>query len=582
MMKRSKISWIDPNPERGHLFFRFLPFILGVLLIQQCAHREPPPGGPVDRTPPQVVNHLPQSGATHLPLDQEITVTFSKSMEKLSVADALFISPAPKEPPRIKWKGREIKVMLTEGLQLDKTYVITLGVGCKDLRNNHMASSYSFAFCTGESIDRGSILGRVYQGISPRMGIDLWAYQLTGDFQPDPAIHAPDYITQTDEQGRFQLGYLGQGQYRLFAVEDLNDNREFEVDDELLAIPSGDVLLSEDRLSLEMPLLRLAYLDTTGPSLKGIEVPHNSEVILLFDEPLDSAMAISQACYGIISPAERCPALEIRAVGFTRGSRDRVTLSTALQEEGRQYMISLSGLRDPAGNRLVQPDVEGEFLGSGLPDTTGPELISSWPPDSAQIISRDAIIFLAFSEAVEPISAETSFVLSDSAHGALAGQFRWSHSAAMAFAPDNGLESERGYSVFIDAAGVRDLSGNDMRDTVLVTWFQTVEAERLGSISGEIQRPGIPDSVMVFIRAHEPGEISRENLVVTGEGEYSFADLLPGRYLLSAYLDMDGNSRFSFGCPMPFVPAEPFWVGQDTVKVRSRWETAGVDIMLGR
>ncbi len=582
MMRRSKTNCIDPNPERGRLFFRFLPFLLGVLLIQQCAHREPPPGGPVDRTPPQVVNHLPQSGATHLSPDQKITVTFSKTMEKLSVADALFISPAPKEPPRIKWKGREIKVTLAEGLQLDKTYVITLGVGCKDLRNNHMASSYSFAFCTGESVDRGSILGRVYQGISPRMGVDLWAYQLTDDFQPDPAIHAPDYITQTDEQGRFQLGYLGQGQYRLFAVEDLNDNRKFEVDDELLAIPNGDVFLSEDRLSVEMPPLRLAYLDTTGPSLKGIEVSHNSEVILYFDEPLDSAMAVSQACYGIISPAERFPALEIRTVGFTRGSRDRVTLSTAVQEEGRQYLISLSGLRDPAGNRLVQPGVEGEFLGNGLPDTTGPELISFWPPDSAQVISRDAIIFLAFSEAVEPISAETSFVLSDSAHGALTGQFRWSHGAAMAFAPDKGLESGRVYSVLIDAAGVRDLSGNDMQDTVLVTWFQTVEAERLGSISGEIQRPGIPDSVMAFIRAHELGEIGRENLVVTGQGEYNFADLLPGRYLLSAYLDMDGNSRFSFGCPMPFISAEPFWVGQDTVKVRSRWETAGVDIMLSR
>ncbi|MCK4597282.1 hypothetical protein KAU04_04550, partial [bacterium] len=163
-----------------------------------------------------------------------------------------------------------------------------------------------------------------------------------------------------------------------------------------------------------------------------------------------------------------------------------------------------------------------------------------------------------------------------------AGQFRWPHGAAMAFASDKGLESGRVYSVFIDAAGVRDLSGNDMGDTVLVTWFQTVEAERPGSICGEIQRPGIPDSVMAFIRAHELGEIGRENLVKTGEGEYSLADLLPGRYLLSAYLDMDGNSRFSFGCPMPFVPAEPFWVGQDTVRVRSRWETAGVDIMLGR
>jgi len=43
-------------------------------------------------------------------------------------------------------------------------------------------------------------------------------------------------------------------------------------------------------------------------------------------------------------------------------------------------------------------------------------------------------------------------------------------------------------------------------------------------------------------------------------------------------LDMDENGRFSFGRPVPFVPAEPLWISQDTVRVRSRWETGGVDI----
>jgi len=110
--------------------------------------------------------------------------------------------------------------------------------------------------------------------------------------------------------------------------------------------------------------------------------------------------------------------------------------------------------------------------------------------------------------------------------------------------------------------------------------LQTVEAERLGCLSGRVIRQGVPDSGTAFVRAHGLDEVGQESLVVTQAGEYRFSDLLPGRYLLSAFLDLDGNGRFGFGRPTPFVPAEPFWVSQDTVTVRARWETAGVDILL--
>jgi len=561
---------------------KFLPPLLWLLLVLQCAHKGPPPGGPVDRIPPEVVDHTPQANLTHVSLDQEITVTFSEAMDRSSVVDALFISPRPRESPDTKWKGRTLKVTLPEGLQEDRTYVITLGVTCKDLRKNNLLKSYSFAFSTGERIDQGSVSGQVYQDIFLRMGVDLWAYQLSGDVHTDLAVQPPDYVTQTDAMGQFRFDNLGEGRYRCFAVEDLNGDRKFDADTELLAVPSRDVLLSQAVSSGQKLSLRLAHLDTVGPSLKTLEVSRGDKVILYFDEALDSVSAVVPESYRLFSAEDTSVSLDIRAVSLECGSQDRIILNAVPQKEGKRYQLSLRGLQDLFGNQLTLPSHHHEFWGSDLPDTIGPRLVELWPPDSAQGIFRDAPISLCFDEAIEPISAETSIVVLDSARVPLVGQFQWAHGAKLTFYPDQGLGAGSVYSISLSALGLRDLAGNAMAEGVPETWFETVEAEKLGSLSGKVTRLGLPDSGRVFLQAYALEKGGRERQVFSQTGEYRFESLLPGRYLISAFLDLDGNSNFSWGRPIPFIPAEPFWVSQDTVMIRSRWETGGVDVVLER
>lgn len=556
--------------------------LLWLLLVLQCAHKEPPPGGPVDRIPPEVVDHSPQANLTYVSLDQEITVTFSEAMDRSSVVDALFISPRPREAPETKWKGRTLKMTLPEGLQGDRTYVITLGVSCKDLRNNNLLKSYSFAFSTGKKIDQGSLFGQVYQDIFPRMGVDLWVYQLSGELHTDLAVQPPDYITQTDASGQFRFDYLGEGRYRCFAVEDLNGDRKFDADTELLAVPSRDVLLSEAVSSAQKLSLRLAHLDTIGPSLKALDIPTGDKVILYFDEALDSISAVSPGSYRLFSTEDTSISLDIRAVSLECGSKDRVILNTVPQEEGKRYQLSLWGLRDLCGNQVILPSHRHEYWGSELPDTIGPNLQELWPPDSAEGIFLDAPISLCFDEAIEPISAETSIVVYDSARVPLVGRFQWIHGAKLVFYPDRDLGAGKVYSISLNAFGIRDLAGNAMGEGVLDTRFETVEAEKLGSLSGKVRRQGLPDSGKVFLQAYALERGGGKSLEVTQAGEYHFEDLLPGRYLVSAFLDLDGNGKFSWGRPIPFVPAEPFWVSQDTVRIRSRWETGGVDVLLER
>ena len=54
---------------------------------------------------------------------------------------------------------------------------------------------------------------------------------------------------------------------------------------------------------------------------------------------------------------------------------------------------------------------------------------------------------------------------------------------------------------------------------------------------------------------------------------YLITDLVPQEYFLSAYIDKNGDSRYSSGGLEPADKAESFWVYPSEIKVRARWET---------
>ena len=65
-----------------------------------------------------------------------------------------------------------------------------------------------------------------------------------------------------------------------------------------------------------------------------------------------------------------------------------------------------------------------------------------------------------------------------------------------------------------------------------------------------------------------------------GAGPFIFNRVAEGRYLIDGYLDLDKNGKYSYGKINPFEYAEPFYYNTDTLRVRKRWETSGINIKL--
>jgi len=564
---------------------RWIGPLMAGLLLWGCAQMEPPPGGPQDRTAPAVEGHHPPAGSTAVSGLVELSMTFSEGMNHTTVEEALFISPALERPPRLKWRGGTLRVRPEDPLQADQTYVITLGVGCKDLHNNNMENSYSFAFSTGQAIDEGQVAGTAVLSdrpdgdvFRPRGGVDLWAYRWSPGEGPNPAADPPDYITQADERGRYRLTHLGPDRYRIFAVEDRNRDRRWNPAEELLGLPSADANLSHEPFSIELGPMGLVMMDTLGPSLQSARAIHRSAVMLSFDEDLDSVRAAAPQAYRIEMLGDHPDTLGLLSVSLSWERSNQVVLSTRSQIEGAAYRVTVTGLIDRAGNPVRPGGRQAHFPGTGWADSSGPRMEFAWPPDSSGQVSLRVSPTLFFDEAVEPASLKSAFSLTDTSGRMIEGHFRFLHGAAAAFEPLEPLESDCWYAIELEGSVIRNLTGHVTADTTVIIRFRTLDEERLGSVSGAVERRSYPPEAPAVILAFGPAGRARTHRHQVSGSEYVLDDMPPGAYIVSAFLDLNQDGRWNPGRPAPFQFAEPLWLAADSVSVRSRWETAGVTL----
>jgi len=554
--------------ERGSVSTPVLFFLLPILCIA-CAKRGFPTGGPLDETGPEVVRTVPVSGATGVPADAEIRIRFSEPMERRTVESAVFISPNPSEALRFRWHGDEVTVLLPERLRPDRTCVVTVGAGARDRHRNALADSYTFAFATGLRMDRGEIWGRV-AGLRPE-GVNVWAYDPRGGEDPDPARATPEYVIQAGEDGTYRFRYLSQGVYRLFAFQDRNRDGEYTLGKDPLAVPSGDVVLSDSAESVRAGDFHLALRDTTGPSLLSARASDNAHVLLRFNEPIRADTAKIEI---------RLSASPVDLIERYRDPSDpaKIHLLTDEQTPGATYRATVAGVTDSSGNAISEEGGGASFSGSSVPDTVRPKIASLAPSMDEEDVRMDRRLEIVFDEAMWAAGFDSTFWIASDSTQTPPGAFRWEDPITLTFSPGEGWEEGVSYMLQGCGAALSDRAGNALEGDVVLR-FSVLERRTFGAISGMIvDNTGTPGGPSRLIARPTEGKGRAARLTVQGDGPYVWPDLLPGRYLLSAFRDDDEDGKLGYGRTFPFVPSEPTAARADTVTVRSRWETEGIDL----
>jgi hypothetical protein len=252
-----------------------------------CARRAPPSGGPPDLIPPRLVSSSPDSGVAAVPLGSPLSLTFSEGMEPRSTEEATSLAPRVEIRQR-RWSGRTLTLIPAGPLKARQTYTLIVGTSARDRHGNPMETGAAIPFSTADSFPPGRLEGEIQAVGFGAAGTYLWVYE--EGRSPDSTARDFDAVGVTDLSGRFRIsGLLVPRRYRLWGFADLNRNRSFEPQVDVLAPADTTLELSAAEPSVKGLVLHMvnprapgrvrgAVIDSTGDTLGVIRIVATAEL----------------------------------------------------------------------------------------------------------------------------------------------------------------------------------------------------------------------------------------------------------------------------------------------------------------
>jgi uncharacterized protein (DUF2141 family) len=549
-----------------------------VSFLLYCAKISPPPGGPVDKTGAEVLATTPANGATKVAKSDVISIDFSEAIAKQTVENAIFISPSPSTEPKLKWKGKTLLIVLADSLAENTTYVINIGSEIKDLRNNPMANSYTFAFSTGDSVDAGKIQGTIFQEGKTVSGIAVGLF----DFErPDSRICNdslyPSYLTLSGKEGEYALEFLPDGRYFVLAFDDKNKNRLLDFPAESFGVPDKTIVIAASHPEARADL----YLSRADTSAISILSATASDVGLLkarFSRAITTdSIRNNLDRIVLISPSDSLHVRHPQSVKEKFGALSaNYSFYFADLPEGDYRLrvpATILGRRKEAGG-----EVESGLIKYKPGADDNPPALESVSHSGRTVFPSEKTISVCFSEPVRRNRLDSAAVrVTDSDSSLYELNFIWPDDFNLDLSVRD-LAWGKACALTVNTADVIDLSGKSAGDSIAQFVFHTYYQDSLGLVSGTIDyAPDIDTGGIAYLTFTSiSSDFSRTEPVL---GTAFNIQMPPGKYILHGYLDRNGNGARDLGSLCPFDYAETASIYPDTVRVRARFETAELEFI---
>ena len=212
-----------------------------ILLLVSCAKMGSPDGGWYDETPPTITGSAPADKATGVKT-RKINIYFDEYIQVDNPTEKVVISPPQLETPEIKAGGKKITVEIKDSLKANTTYTVDFSDAISDNNENNPLGNYTYTFSTGDHIDTLEVSGYVLdaKNLEPIKGILVGLYSNLNDtaFTTSPMLR----VSRTDSRGMFIIKGIAPGNYRIYALEDADNNYYYSQKSERLAF-NHDVIV---------------------------------------------------------------------------------------------------------------------------------------------------------------------------------------------------------------------------------------------------------------------------------------------------------------------------------------------------
>ena len=205
--------------------------------LSRCATIGTPTGGPKDSLPPVIIRLTPDNFSTNRPLTnhERIYIEFDEYVQIKDQQKEFFTSPAMKKKPLITQRGRGIVVQLRDTLEPNTTYSLNFCSAILDNNEGNPLYSMRYVFSTGPEIDSMIVSGYTadsYKADSVSKSY-IWFFPVDSidevkEYDSTIFKFKPKQIGRAETNGVFIAQNLKPIRYRVYAIQDKNDNQMYE------------------------------------------------------------------------------------------------------------------------------------------------------------------------------------------------------------------------------------------------------------------------------------------------------------------------------------------------------------------
>jgi hypothetical protein len=270
-------------------------FIAGLILTAGCAKIGSPYGGPKDEDPPRVLKTDPPDSSVNFIPKRKITITFDEFIQLKDARQEIMLSPPIEGDLTSQVNGKKVVVEFPKDVEfLNTTYTLSFGNSIVDNNEGNVLENFEYIFSLKDYIDTLSVEGKVLDAytLAPneeRMYVML--YKNLNDTAP--LTTKPFYAARTNKEGKFSLHNLEDGEYRIFSLQDFNNNMLFDLPEETIAFSDsvidlnpknfkGDIVIEDSTL---LALLNIGDT-TTVDSLMIDSIRNETRLYTLYTQLL--------------------------------------------------------------------------------------------------------------------------------------------------------------------------------------------------------------------------------------------------------------------------------------------------------
>ena len=193
-----------------------------------------PTGGEKDMNPPKLASESPASGSVRM-RNPVVKITFDEYFTLNNPTENILISPPMEQEPNYSIQGKTLVIKFKDTLKENTTYNMVFSNCIQDFHESNKLGYYHYSFSTGDEIDSFSLAGSVIDAQTLKPCDNMFVFLYDQDIDTLPMTSKPSYLTKTLSDGSFRFQNIRSGDYKIFALKDLNGNLLYDLPNETVA-----------------------------------------------------------------------------------------------------------------------------------------------------------------------------------------------------------------------------------------------------------------------------------------------------------------------------------------------------------